>query len=272
VKLRRSPDTKVSPTPEPPSQDIAPEVLAVGLRDKTLSGWDQASSNELFPGFTAGPGDTVIDVGCGDSPHSAFFAKSGADIILADLLPESATAAADRLRALGGTNVRELVTDSNPIPLADSSVNRVIATEVVEHVPDPAQFLSELVRIGTSDAVFLISAPHRASEELVASFAAPGYFEPPNHVRIFGDGELETAVEAAGLTIVRNEVEGFYRTLWWCFFWASAQPQIGPPYQPLLQNWMATWQELLDTPQGEAMKQELDKVLPKCRVVVATKP
>ncbi|WP_215199644.1 methyltransferase domain-containing protein, partial [Escherichia coli] len=41
-----------------------------------------------------------------------------------------------------------LVSDCDPLPLADATATRVVSTEVIEHVDDPRQFLAELVRVG----------------------------------------------------------------------------------------------------------------------------
>lgn len=243
-----------------------------GLRDAALAGWRNPDTDELLTGFGAPIGSTVLDIGCGDQPHSVFFANRNVDLILADLLPDAVAGAADRARAAGmWHSVRELVTDSDPLPLPDASCDRIIATEVIEHVPDERAFLGELVRVGRPDALYLLSVPDRRSEDLQRDFAAPGYFSEPNHVRVFGEGEFEALVESCGLEIVHRQYDGFFQTLIWAFFWVSGQPTLGPPYTPLIDAWKTTWHLMLDCEQGPALKQALDDVLPKSVVIVARK-
>lgn len=254
------------PTPDPVASDP-------GFRDAAAAGWRDADAGTLVPGFDAPPGTTVLDVGCGDTPHSAFFADRDVSLIVADILAESVAAAAARAESVGTwRSVTELVTDTDPLPLPDASVDRVIATEVLEHVPSPSAFMAELVRVGRPGALFLISVPDRRSEHLQGPFAAPDYFAEPNHVRIFDEGEFPALLESAGLVIEHRQLDGFFQSLWWSFFWVCAQPELGPPYQPLLESWMRTWNLLLDCERGPELKRALDERIPKSEVIVARKP
>ncbi len=252
----------------PPDPTPCEDVVT---RDGALSGWFNHETGEMLPGFDAGADDVVLDVGCGDTPLSLFFAGRAAEMIVADLLPENVTKAAVRLRAAGAASVRELATDTNPLPLESASVTRIVATEVLEHVPDPVRFMAELVRVGRPGARYLISVPDAASESLQRTIAAPSYFEPPNHVRVFSRDDFETLIREAGLEIEHRKLYGFYWTMWWCFFWTCKQ-DLAPPWHPLLDSWTRTWGLLLDTEQGGQIKAVLDSAMPKSQLIVARKP
>lgn len=255
-------------TPRPALTE--PPIGPVGQDDRRAGGWQR--DGELLAGFAAFPGAVILDAGCGDAPHSAFFAGQDVTIILADVLPDSvALAAAATARAGSAATVRELVTDCAPLPLPDASVDRVVATEVLEHVPDPAAFLAELVRVSKPGALLLLSVPDARSEELQRPFAAPDYFVPPNHVRVFAEGQFQALVRDAGLSIEHRQFDGFYQSLWWSFFWVSAQPEVKEPWHPLLAHWMRTWAALLATDRGPELKAALDAVIPKSEVIVARK-
>ena len=245
--------------------------LRVGKQDLAATGWHNDATGELFPGFGAGPDDMILDVGCGDVPVSAFLAGSGASFVLADILPEAVQRAAESLRGAGARSVTGITTDCSPIPLADASVTRVVASEIIEHVEEPSAFLAELSRVGTADALYLISAPHETSEELQRPFAAPDYFEPPNHIRVLSSDAMASLIREAGFDIISHTSEGFYSSMWWCFFWASSQPQVGPPFTDLLNSCQNPWHLLLDTPQGPELKRQLDALIPKRQVVIARK-
>lgn len=254
----------------PPLPQQFPDLVN---RDSKVSGWRNDVTGELLPGFDAPANCEILDIGCGTLPHSAFFADRPVSIVLADILPEALVESAAMVHRAGtAAQVRELVTDAAPLPLPDSSVDRVIATEVLEHVRDPAQFMGELVRVGRPGAKYLISVPDWRSEELQRPFAAPAHFQEPNHIRVFAEGELDTLVAAAGLRIEHVQYDGFFHSLWWFFFWIAAQPQIQPPWHPLLDAWMTTWDTLLDTDRGAELKEALDQAIPKSKVVVASKP
>jgi SAM-dependent methyltransferase len=236
-----------------------------------LNGWFNHETGELVPGFAASAEDVVLDVGCGDTPRSSFFASRAGTLVLVDMVPAQIAAAEAKLKAAGAVSIRTLVSDVNPLPLEAASVTRIVATEVLEHVPDPTRFVAELVRVGRSGARYLFSVPDASSENLQRPFAAPNYFEPPNHVRVFQREAFERLITEAGLIIEHRSLNGFYWTIWWCFFWACKQ-DLAPPWHPLLESWTRTWGLLLDTEQGAQIKQALDHAIPKSQLIIARKP
>ncbi len=253
-------------TPAEPRHDA-------GVRDFAASGWNNPTTGEILPGFDAPDGCVILDIGCGEQPHSAFFMDRDVRIILADIDPAVLSAGATAARGKGDVaTLEKLLTDTDPLPLPDASVDRIVCTEVLEHVADPRQFLGELVRVARPGARILLAVPDHRCEELQKVFAAPEHFLPPNHIRVFDPGELIGLAESFGLEVTHQQFDGFFHTLWWLFFWISAQPDLRPPWAPLLESWSQTWDILLDTDRGLALKHELDQVLPKSEIIVAVKP
>lgn len=244
----------------------------IGLKDMVLSGWMNKENGELMTGFPVDERDTVLDIGCGEGGYALFSARRGASIILADLDAGKLETARQRLEGQGARSVKTLVTDSAPIPLLDNSVSRVVAMEVLEHVDDPRQFITELKRVARPGALLLLTVPDELSEGIQKKVAPPVYFERPNHIRIFKRGELADLVKEAGLVLECETQYGFYHALWWSFFWACENQSLSPPWHPLLESWANTWAALLDLPDGPRIKQALDQTLPKSRVIVARKP
>ncbi len=220
-------------------------------------------------GFPISGADTVLDVGCGEGGFANFCALQGAEIILADIDVQRLVHATDMVRP-NARNLISMVTDSNPLPMADGVATRVLAIEVMEHVDDPRKFLDELVRVGAHGALYLISVPDASSESLQRSLAPPIYFEKPNHIHVFERAHFKQLIEDAGLTIERDFSQGFYWSLWWAFFWACNQ-DLSPPWHPLLDSWRNTWANLLETPQGPRIKAVLDQRLPKSQAIIARK-
>ncbi len=246
-------------------------VTITGLKDIHLSGWTQ-NSGELVKGFQINPQDTVLDIGCNSGGYAMFSARQGAEIILADVDAEQLAIARARLEAIPARRVQTLVTDANPIPLPDASVTRVVAMEVLEHVEEPAQFMSELVRVAKPGALFLLTVPDEVVEGVQKHIAPPVYFEKPNHIRIFKRGELEQLALDAGLVIEHRLQYGFYHSVWWSLFWACPDQSLSAPWHFMLESWARTWSSLLDQPKGMLVKAALDEVMPKSQVIVARKP
>jgi SAM-dependent methyltransferase len=249
-----------------------------GLTDMVKSGWCNADTSEFYPGFPVGPDDTVLDVGCGDGLAVMFSAQRGARVTFCDTDTGKIASLAQRLRERGFERHAGLVTSGDRLPLPDACMTRVIATEVLEHVPDPQAMLREMVRVGRPGALYLVSVPDAAAERFQQPFAHPSYFCAPNHVRIIEPEALERVVQDSGLEVVGRGEWGFYWFLWMCFFWvAQAGPdggrptmdQINPPYHPVLEDWAHTWTNFLRLPGAIAMQRELNRLMPKSRVIVA---
>ncbi len=244
----------------------------VGLYDMILSGWFNQETGELVEGFPIGPDDTVMDIGCGTGGFTLFSGRQGAEIYVVDVDESKLDIAVQRLKETAAKSIHKMVSDANPLLIADQTLTRVIAMEVIEHVDDPLAFLKELVRVGKPGALYLLTVPDAISEHTQKGIAPDIMFQKPNHINIFERDEFLALVENAGLTIERNFTYGFYRAVWWFFFWASAQPELAPPWQPLLQQWDETWRTLLAQPQGPQIKNALDSVFGKSQVIVARKP
>ena len=242
----------------------------VGLMSAMHEGWYQ-SSGHLYHDFHISPDDVVVDVGCGDAGNLMFCAKQGASIIAADINAEKVNAAVARIKETAARCVRGVAGNSNPLLIDSMTASKVICTEVIEHVDDPAQFLSELVRIGQSGAQYLLTVPDAVGEYIQKnSGAAPSYFEHPNHIRIIERDEFAHMVQAAGLTIERHDFYGAYWTVWMSFFWLCGV-DLFQPKDELLLSWAQTWHLLLEQPNSAAVLHQLNQVMPKSQIIVARK-
>jgi len=212
----------------------------------------------------------VVDVGCGNGAHLRFCGKRGATVICVEQDPEALSEAVEMLEATEAKAVHQHLSDGNPLPLADGSVNRVICNEVLEHVDDPEQFIRELVRVGSVGAKYLLGVPDHASEDVFKALAWPGYFEKPNHIRIFQREDFDELVTNAGLVIESKQYYGFYWSMWWFLFWALDK-DADAGEDPLLQSWANTWDLLLRCRGGEKVKDALDALAPKSQLIIARK-
>lgn len=248
------------------------DSFKVGLDDTQLSGWFNDHTGELMVGCPIGPDDVVLDVGCGDGGVAEFCARRGAQIILADINGEELAKAAKRLSLVSKRKVEFFETDSNPLPIPDESVTRVVCTEVLEHVDDPKAVVAELVRVGRPGAIYVISVPDPVLESLQKHVAAPAHFEKPNHIRIFEREEFAELLRGAGLTVERRYYYGFYWSVWWILFWQCEVSTFEEAAaHPVLLNWARTWRSMLDCKDGLRTKRLLDRFLPKSQVIIARK-
>lgn len=262
-----------SPAPLPAAeQPTADEEPDVGLKDAVLSGWLRREQGELIEGFPITADDVVLDLGCGEGHFAAFCGGLQAEVILVDTDGAVLAEAEARVKTTAARAVRALSGDAYPLPIEAGSVSKIILTEVLEHVDDPALVMREVVRIGRAGALYLISVPDPVHEHLQKQdISAPAHFQKPNHIRIFERDQFKALVQQSGLIVERETSYGFYWAMWWMFFWACKQ-DLSPPWHPLLAAWSKTWWELLDTEKGPHIKKVLDQFMPKSQLIIARKP
>jgi ubiquinone/menaquinone biosynthesis C-methylase UbiE len=267
--LIRFQSRSAAPAAAAPSPAEEPDV---GLKDAALSGWLRTAQGELLEGFPIVADDVVLDLGCGEGHFAAFCGERATQVILVDVDAATLAAAEARVKQTGVLSVRALQSDTYPLSIAAGSVSKIILTEVLEHVDNPADVMREVVRVGQPGALYLISVPDPVHEHLQKQgISAPAHFQKPNHIRIFEREQFKDLVQQSGLIIERETSYGFFWAMWWLFFWSCKQ-DLSPPWHPLLAAWNKTWWELLSTEQGPHVKKVLDQFMPKSQVIIARKP
>ena len=244
------------------------ETKLVRKLDAEQSGWYLEETGQLCDGFVINADDVVVDVGTGTGGMAMFAARQGAEVVATDIDEQ----AIERLNNLAKGKfegpLRAVVSDTNPLPIADGFATKVICSEVLEHVPDPAHFVNELARIGGPGAEYLITVPDPVAENIQRSVAPPVYWAPPNHVRIFQRDEFQNLIKSVGLDISHLGRSSFYWSVWWILFW-SAKHDLSEPEGPLLRSWSKTWYTLISDPETAHVRDALNEFMPKSQVIVA---
>jgi 2-polyprenyl-3-methyl-5-hydroxy-6-metoxy-1,4-benzoquinol methylase len=244
------------------------DYAALGLEDAGRSGWYLERNRALCPGFPIAATDTLADIGCGDGGHSIFCARFASKVIAVDVDSEKLATTERRLKAEGMNNYVALLSDGNPLPIDGGTVDKIICTEVLEHVDDPDQFLGELVRIGKQGATYLIKVPDERSEQVLKRVAPASAYQKPNHIRIFSREEFEATVRRAGLQVLEHKYLSFYWAVWTTLAWKCGGLD---GRHPVLDNWARVWAGLLDLPEGQDCKEALDFAMPKDQMIIARK-
>lgn len=253
------------PATDSTSADSGPPVP---LLDAMLSGWFKNDTGELFTGFPITADDVVVDVGCGDGSNLGFAARQGARVVAVDIDADAIETARGILAEFPTAQFH--VATAEEIPVGDGEATRIICTEVLEHVDDPAVVVAELARIGAPGAMYLITCPDPLHEEMQSHVAPDSYFEKPNHIRRIERDELVGLLQDGGLEVLSQETYGFYWSIWWALFWA-ADVDLGESH-PLLDGWSSVWRQLLETDRGRLLKDQLDEFLPMSQLVIARRP
>jgi ubiquinone/menaquinone biosynthesis C-methylase UbiE len=97
-------------------------------------------------------GSKVLDVGAGSAPYRMLFGHC--DYKTQDF----AQLKEDQLRH-GAYAPIDLISEANAIPLPDASIDVVVCTEVLEHVPEPIAVVREFARILAPGGRLILTAP-----------------------------------------------------------------------------------------------------------------
>ncbi len=100
-------------------------------------------------------GDRLLDLGCGFGRHAYQAARLGAQVVALDAGADEVRKVQDTFGAMavageldaGTARVGAVQGDALRLPFADGSFDRVIASEVLEHIPDDEAAMAELARV-----------------------------------------------------------------------------------------------------------------------------
>ena len=82
--------------------------------------------------------------------------------------------------------------DALSLPFADGEFDRVVAAEILEHVPADIQALDELVRVLRPGGTIALTVPRWLPEVVCWKLSDDYHNNPGGHIRIYTDAELIT--------------------------------------------------------------------------------
>jgi len=148
------------------------------------------------------PGDLLLDAGCGEGRHCFGALERGARVVGLDLDRDSLNRGSGPLRArakeLGSFGVM-IHGNAFHLPFRDESFDRVICSEVMEHVHDWKGAARELARVVKPDGKVAITIPTATSEHLYLRLGDDYFESPGGHIRIFSPRALARGLAEAGL-------------------------------------------------------------------------
>jgi len=171
------------------------------------------------------PDDRVLDVGSGFGRHVYEFARRGADVVALDYAEDEVVETRATLGAMvddGEIDIARfkgvLRGDATRLPFADASFDKVITSEVLEHIQDDVTAISEMVRVLRPGGVFAATVPAWGPEK-VNWMLSDEYHAPKSvggHVRIYSKTELAAKLRTAGLDLRgTHRAHALHSPYWW---------------------------------------------------------
>ena len=223
--------------------------------------------------------DTLLDLGCGEGRHTLTVGlASDLNAIGLDLSHRDLQTAKGRLNDFSGLageqcNVSFTQGSGDNLPFGDKSFSKVICSEVLEHIPEYADFLSEIRRVIKPGGIRAVSVPAAFPEWVCWQLSDAYHQVEGGHVRIFNANTLHREIESLGFKRYRrHKAHSLHVPYWWlkCLFWRQdpQHPWVDAYHRflvwDLMENpWLTRWLDKL-----------LNPILGKSIVMyyVATKP
>jgi len=231
-----------------------------------------------FDRFPVGPGDRVLDMGCGGGRHAFALYRRGADVVALDLdeaeLKDVAgmfAAMQDAGEAPVGATAHAVRGSAYALPFADAAFDRVVAAEVLEHLPQDERAMAELVRVLRPGGLLAVTVP-RWGPELVCWALSSAYHEVEGgHVRIYRGDELQRRLARAGLTAVdRHHTHALHAPYWWL----KCAVGVDDADHPLVKAYhrLLVWDMVRRPRLTRLLEKALDPLVGKSLVVYLRKP
>jgi SAM-dependent methyltransferase len=154
-----------------------------------------------------GAGERVLDLGCGDGAFVGAIEAAGAEAVGVDV----ADAALRRARARHPDLELHRAPIDGRLPLEEARFDAVWCSEVIEHVADTVNLLSEARRVLRPGGLLLVTTPRhgRLSGAWIALTRFEAHFHPlGDHLRFYTRRSLARALEELGFEDVRVRPAG----------------------------------------------------------------
>jgi len=221
-----------------------------------------------------GPGDLLLDAGCGEGRHCFGALSRGARVVGLDLDRDSLRAGGAALRRRGRELERlasVLQGDAFALPFRDASFDRVICAEVMEHVHDYGAAARELARVLRPGGRLAVTIPTATSEHLYLRLGDDYFESPGGHIRIFRPRDLARALARAGLRTEGASFAHGLHTPYWMLRSLVGLPRADESRLVRLYRWL-----LIRATASRAMdwfeQHVLNWICPKSVILYASKP
>jgi SAM-dependent methyltransferase len=223
-------------------------------------------------------GNVVLDMGCGGGRHAFAVLRRGADVVAFDADADELANVAVMMAAMveegevpDGATGTTVHGDALALPFDDATFDRIIAAEVLEHIPDDVDAIDELARVLAPGGRIAVTVPARFPERINWALDDAYHDFPGGHIRIYSQDELEAKLVAAGLRVRGSRrAHALHAPYWWirCAGGVdNADRVVARRYHDVL-----IWQIMKNPPALRVLDDLLNPLIGKSLIIYADKP
>jgi SAM-dependent methyltransferase len=174
-----------------------------------------------FEQFPVEPGERVLDMGCGGGRHAFALYRRGAHVVALDLDAAELKDVAGMFAAIApevpeGATAQAVRGSAYELPFADASFDRIIAAEVLEHLPEDTRAMAELARVLKPGGSIAVTVPRWGPEKVCWALSDDYHANEGGHIRIYKGDQLRERLEQAGLQAVgAHHAHALHAPYWW---------------------------------------------------------
>ena len=231
-----------------------------------------------FDRLRVGRGTRFIDVGAGAGRHSYEALRRGAVVTAYDMDEVELKGVEEMFGALElegevppGGSAEVKAGDILDMPYADGTFDVVLASEILEHVPQDDRAISELVRVLAPGGILAITVPRWLPERICWALSDEYHANEGGHIRIFKADELEAKVVANGMTFThRHHAHALHSPYWWL----KCAVGVGRDQHPLVRTYhrLLVWDMMQAPAATRWTERALNPVLGKSVALYFRKP
>jgi SAM-dependent methyltransferase len=226
------------------------------------------------------PGDRLLDLGCGGGRHAYEAMRRGATVTAVDTdeaeikdvgaMMNVLHSDDDACRQHGGRGTAG-VADARRLPFPDAAFDRVIAAEVLEHIPDDTAAMTELARVLRPGGTMAVTVPRWGPEAVNWALSAAYHNTSGGHVRIYRRRQLCGRLAATGLRpYLAHHAHALHSPYWWL----RCAVGVGNDQHPLVRavHRVLVWDITAASPLTRVPDRLLNPLIGKSLVVYLRKP
>jgi SAM-dependent methyltransferase len=226
------------------------------------------------------PGDRLLDLGAGGGRHAFEAMRRGALVTAADTdagevkdlawMMRDLDSADPAVNSTGGQGAA-IVADALRLPFGSGTFDRVIAAEVLEHIPDDRTAMAELSRVLKTGGTMAVTVPRWWPELLTWALSDEYHNKPGGHIRIYRRSALVQRLYQAGLeAYAAHHAHALHAPYWWLR--AAVGVDDDDHAAVRLYHRILVWDITARTPVTRVPEAVLNPVLGKSLVVYLRKP